>query len=148
MSDREHEELQQLFVCIPELESVYWMRWGVTEVFDTAADRDQASERLEDFRDLLDEDDTEMQEFFATYDAHRDGILAYFDERKTSGVVEGLNNKARVITKRCYGVKKATTLWQRLCLDINVAAQAACRTVQQIKGLTNCIRVKFLGFYT
>ncbi len=87
-------------------------------------------------------------EFFATYEAHREGILAYFEERKSSGVVEGLNNKARVITKRCYGVKKAKTLWQRLCLDINIAAQVLQRSVQKMKTLTQRIRAQFLGYYT
>ncbi len=86
--------------------------------------------------------------FFETYDAHRDGILAYFDARKTSGPIEGLNNKARVITKRCYGVKCAATLWNRLCLDVNLAGLAVSFTVSQIHDLANTIRALFLGFYT
>ena len=44
--------------------------------------------------------------------------LAYFGEHITSGPVEGLNNKDRVITKRCYGVKDTKTLWNLLCLDV------------------------------
>lgn len=124
------------------------MRWGLTEIFDTAQDRAQAAEAMEFYRELLEEDDSELLEFFATYDAHRDGILAYFDERKSSGVVEGVNNKARVITKRCYGVKQAKTLWHRLCLDINIASGVVWRTVQQMKALTQSIRVQFLGYYT
>lgn len=127
---------------------VYLMRWGVTQVFDTAKNRREAQRRLEEYRAIVDEDDPELLEFFAMYDSHRDGILAYFDERKSSGVVEGINNKARVITKRCYGVKDAKTLWNRLCLDLNLAAQAIGRTVAQIAQLTNCIREKFLGYYT
>ena len=33
--------------------------------------------------------------------------------------MEGINNKARVITKRCYGVKSSGTLWNRLILDLD-----------------------------
>lgn len=149
LSDREREELQKLFVCLPELESVYEIRWHITAIFDTADNPEEAAKCLQEYRDMLDEnDDPELLAFFATYEAHRDGILAYFEERKSSGVVEGINNKARVITKRCYGVKKVKTLWQRLCLDINIATQFLTRTVQQMKTLTQRIRDQFLGYYT
>ena len=130
---------------------VYHFRWGVTAIFDEAQDREEAASRLEDYRELVSDQGEEAEAllaFFRTYDEHRDGILAYFDERKTSGVVEGLNNKARVITKRCYGIKSVKTLWNRLCLDVNRAWQTACHTIQRLKELTNLIRCKFLGFYT
>ena len=34
---------------------------------------------------------------------HAAGILAYLDTKMTNGVVEGINNKLRVITRRDYG---------------------------------------------
>lgn len=148
LSEEQAAELRTLFDRLPELEIPYCLRWGVTEVFDTAENREEAERRLEEYRAVLDEDDPELLKFFAAYDAHREGILAYFDEGKTSGVVEGINNKARVITKRCYGVKDVKTLWNRLCLDLNLAAQAVQRTVARIKELTRLIRAKFLGYYT
>lgn len=148
MSDKERGELEKLFAQIPELEQVYWIRWHITDIFDSAEDRAEAKARLQEYRDMLDEDDPELLAFFSTYEAHQDGILAYFDERKSSGVVEGINNKARVITKRCYGVKQAQTIWQRLCLDLNIAGQVLRRTVQQMKSLAHRIQTTFLGYYT
>ena len=50
--------------------------------------------------------------------------MNYFEGRYTSAAVEGINNKARVITKRCYGVKTAKTLLSRLILDLNRASEA------------------------
>jgi len=140
-----------LFARLPELEGPYWCRWVVTEIFDVAADARDAAERLAEYRSLLDagdETDRPLLEFFARYDEHRDGILAYFAERKSSGVVEGLNNKARVITKRCYGVKSTQTLWDRLCLDVNWAGKAIGWTIQQMHHLTQRIRTTFLALYT
>jgi transposase len=148
LTEEEQGQLDDLFKKLPELGSVYWARWGITEVFDTAASPEQAAAWLEDYRELLDEGDTELLGFFATYDAHREGILAYFAEGKSSGVVEGINNKARVITRRCYGVKSVKTLWQRLCLDLNLAARAVGRTVKRMKDLVQRIRATFLGYYT
>jgi len=34
---------------------------------------------------------------------HFDGIVAYFEERLTNGVVEGINNKLRMIARRAFG---------------------------------------------
>jgi transposase len=148
LNEAQQRGLQELFAQLPELEFAYSIRWGVTEVFDQATDAADAASQLAEYRSLLAEEDTELQEFFATYEAHRAGILAYFDERKTSGVVEGLNNKARVITKRCYGVKTTQTLWDRLCLDVNWAHQAISSTVQHMHQLVNRVRARFLALYT
>ena len=63
-------------------------------------------------------------------------------------MVEGINNKARVITRRCYGVKAVKTLWQRQCLNLNLAARAVGRTVKRMKDLVQRIRATFLGYYT
>ncbi len=151
LTPEQQGRLEALFEQIPELGLAWNFRRGITEVFDTAATREEAAAGLEEFRALLDPEDPDNQEllkFFETYDAHKDGILAYFDARKTSGPIEGLNNKARVITKRCYGVKSAGTLWTRLCLDVNLAGMAVAFTVSQIHDLANTIRTLFLGFYT
>ena len=148
LPDEQRRSLETLFAQVPGLEFVYWFRWGVTEVFDQATNEHDAAEQLAAYRALLEEEDQELHRFFATFDAHRDGILAYFRERKNSGVVEGLNNKARVITKRCYGIKDTQTLWNRLCLDVNWASKAVGWTVRQMHELASRIRATFLAIYT
>ncbi|MBK8754138.1 MAG: transposase [Candidatus Competibacteraceae bacterium] len=50
-----------------------------------------------------------------------EGILNYFEGRQTSGFVEGLNNKLKLITRRCYGLDDSIELFQRLWLDIEGA---------------------------
>jgi hypothetical protein len=77
-----------------------------------------------------------------TYERHRDGILAYFAERQTSGQVEGLNNKARVILKRAYGLKSTDSLWTRLILEVNRADEKISRTINEMHQLANRI---FIG---
>jgi transposase len=56
----------------------------------------------------------ELESFVRTFDQWQEEILNYFDARQTSATVEGLNNKARVILKRAYGLKGADSLWTRL----------------------------------
>ncbi len=38
---------------------------------------------------------------------HMDGIVAYIHTRATNGLIEGLNNKARLLTRRAYGFHSA-----------------------------------------
>jgi len=45
-------------------------------------------------------------------------IANYFKGRKTSGFVEGLNNKIKVIKRRCYDLSKIETVFRRLFLDL------------------------------
>jgi transposase len=140
--------LEALFDELPKVGFAVSFRWDVTEVFDTAKDREEAASQLEELRALLDEDDTEFRRFYATYDRWKDGILAYFDDRKTSGVVEGVNAKARVITRRAYGLKTAAAVWTRLQLDLNLAHQAVRHTVQRLRALAQGIQSKFAHYYT
>lgn len=45
-------------------------------------------------------------------------ILNYFKQRLSSGFVEGLNNKIKTMKRRCYGIHKPATLFQRIWLDL------------------------------
>jgi hypothetical protein len=86
----------------------------------------------------------EMDEAFVkTYERWQQGILNYFDGRHTSGPVEGINNKARVITKRAYGLKSASSLWTRLVLDLNLAAEAVGQTIAAIRETASAFRPLF-----
>jgi transposase len=45
-------------------------------------------------------------------------ITNYFHNRHTSGFVEGLNNKIKVLKRRCYGIGNIQHLFQRIYLDL------------------------------
>ena len=50
-----------------------------------------------------------MQNFALLLKRHEAGILNYFDMPISNGAVEGLNNKAKVISHRAYGFRSAKT---------------------------------------
>ena len=62
--------------------------------------------------------------------------------------MEGINNKARVITKRAYGLKSAASLWNRLILDLNRAKDVVGHTISQIQDLVAGFRALFSGVCT
>ena len=147
LTPEEEDQLEELFKTIPDLELAYHFREDIAEIFDTARNRQQAKKRLEELRETV-SDEPELLKFFETYDRWQDGILAYFDRHETSGVVEGLNNKARVITRRSYGLKSAQSLWRRLVLDVNGFVTTVRRTVSEMHALARSIQAKFRGYYT
>ena len=85
----------------------------------------------------------EFDGFIKTFEAWQEEILNYFDAHQTSGPVEGLNNKARVILKRAYGLKSADSLWTRLILDLNRAQDVVLYTVGKIQDLVAGFRAIF-----
>ena len=64
------------------------------------------------------EKNTCLDPFIKTLNNHWTLITNYFADRVTSGFVEGLSNKTKTIKRRCYGIRKTTTLFQRLWLDL------------------------------
>jgi transposase len=144
----EREALERLFAELPVLKNVYEIRLRFKEIFDTAPDYAAAERQLAVLRVQTESLALDFGKFWTTYDNWKTGILNYFGERYTSAAVEGINNKARVITKRCYGVKSSDTLWNRLILDLNRAAEAAVRTIGELREIVGGLKAVFLRFCT
>ncbi|MCP4977166.1 MAG: transposase, partial [Maribacter sp.] len=56
--------------------------------------------------------------FLKTLSKQMEPITNYFIDRHNSGFVEGLNNKIKVIKRRCYGLTNIKHLFQRILLDM------------------------------
>ncbi len=141
-------ELEALFERVPVLGQIYSMRWEATKIFDTAADRSTAEKLLRAWIAQAQTTGLDWQPFITMLENHWDGILAYFDEGRSSGAVEGLNTKLRVITRRGYGIKSISTLWTRALLDVNWAAKKVGETIADIRQLVGRIQAYFAGCYT
>ena len=139
----EMAKLEGLFGKLPRLRTLYEIRVRCRRIFDAALDRRTALRELVWlWVDVL-EHFPALDAFIRTFEAWQDEILNYFDARQTSGPVEGVNNKARVIVKRAYGLKSADSLWTRLVLDLNRAKDVVVQTIEQIRELVAGFRVVF-----
>ena len=139
----EQQALEGLFETIPKLKELYRVRLRFKEIFDTARDRATAARWLRQLRRETERLGLDLSPFFETYDRWKTAILNYFDARQTSAAVEGINNKARVITKRSYGLKSADSLWDRLILDLNRASEAVGWSIEQIRQMANGLKALF-----
>jgi transposase len=82
--------------------------------------KEEAKKRLIKWQDKVRRSSasTCFDKFLTTIDNWLDKIVNYFVNRLSSGFVEGLNNKVKTIKRRCYGILRVTTLFQRLYLDL------------------------------
>jgi len=140
--------LERLFADVPALKDVYEVRLRFKQIFDGAPDRATAEPELAELRARTGTLGLDFSKFWTTYDNWKTGILNYFNGRYTSAAVEGINNKARVITKRCYGVKSSATLWSRLILDLNRASDAAGRSITELREIVSGLKAVFMRFCT
>jgi len=63
----------------------------------------------------------ELLAFIATYERRKEHILNYFDYRYTNGLMEGLNNKNKVIQRMSYGFRTFQTLRGKLLFELSTS---------------------------
>lgn len=140
--------LEALFEKVPTLGVIYHLRWQATAIFDTAQDEATAATALREWIAEACATELDWQPFITMLEGHWDGILAYFEDRRTSGPVEGINNKVRVVMRRGYGIRNLSTLWSRLVLDVNWACRKVGHTIASIRNLAGRIQAVFARVYT
>lgn len=119
LTPEERQKLRRLFEYSPELKLAYTLREELTAIFEMRLTQEEARKRLIKWADKVRRSAlTCFDKFLTTLDNWLDEIVNYFVNRLSSGFVEGLNNKVKTVKRRCYGILRVTTLFQRLYLDL------------------------------
>src|SRR5713101_1411174 len=114
------EKLDRLFMHSPQLKVAYDLCNALTEIFDRHMTKRRAKYALKHWMKRVKSSTLHcFDTFLTTLEKWRDEIANYFLDRQTSGFVEGLNNKIKVIKRRCYGILNVTHLFQRIHLDLS-----------------------------
>jgi transposase len=91
----------------------------LTLIFEQPLSKAQARAYLEGWASLVKESRlTCFDSLLATLDERFDEITNDFLDRPSSGLVEGLNPKIKVLKRRCDGIFSPARLFQRLHLDL------------------------------
>ncbi|QQS54238.1 MAG: ISL3 family transposase [Candidatus Competibacteraceae bacterium] len=107
------------FEQTPALASAYVLRTLLTAIFEHSPDRATAQSRLQRWvKQVAASGLSCFDRFLNTLHHWQDGILNYFEGGHNSGFVEGLNNKLKLLKRRCFGLDDPTELFRRLWLDI------------------------------
>lgn len=111
--------LALLFNHAPILKQVYILREALTGIFNSHLTKSQAIIKLNDWIKWVHELGLScFDTFVGTLQAWMEEISNYFLQRASSGFVEGLNNKIKVIKRRCYGISDIGRLFQHIWLDV------------------------------
>lgn len=97
----------------------YEFREKLTAIFEKDLTNPQATQAIKQWRQAVETSHLLcFDPFLTTLDIYLDEITNYFLHRHSSGFVEGLNNKIKVLKRRCYGLLNLDRLFQRLFLDL------------------------------
>ena len=115
----EQELLKRLFTHTPALQQAYEYREQLTSIFDAPLSKDAAIRQLTAWQQEVRASGLNCYDgFLQTLEKGMEEISNYFLARQNSGFVEGLNNKIKVLKRRCYGIFNLSHLFQRLFLDL------------------------------
>jgi transposase len=122
---REHLELEEqalldrLFDVCPLLRKAYTLREKLTRIFDKDQSKKSGRRAIRRWMAAVRESGLDcFDTFLTTLENRMDIIINYFISRSSSGWVEGLNNKIKVLKRRAYGVKNLGNLFRRIWLDL------------------------------
>jgi len=115
----ELDVLKKLFKLTPLLGTAYLFCYTLTHIFEQPITKAEARSKLRAWKSLVQNSELDcFDRFLRTLEERMDEITNYFTERHNSGFVEGLNNKIKVIKRRCYGILNIDHLFQRLIIDL------------------------------
>jgi transposase len=119
LDEAEQERLETLLAYSPALRQAYRLREQLTVIFDTARSKKEGLRRISFWRQRVEKSGLRCFDgFLKLLDTWQDLIANYFITHQTSSFVEGLNNKLKVLKRRCYGLRNIVRLFQRLTLDL------------------------------
>jgi len=119
LDDAEQTRLSALLAHSPALRMAYTLREQLTTIFDTARSKADGLRRIRLWQWRVVRSGLScFDAFLKLLDSWSEQIANYFINHQTSSFVEGLNNKLKVLKRRCYGLRNVARLFQRLSLDL------------------------------
>jgi transposase len=112
--------VEEIFRCAPALRQAYNLRESLYQIFATKQTKAAAQGALRRWMTRVKGSGlSAFQSFLTTLEARLNEISNYFNRRSSSGWVEGLNNKIKVLKRRCYGLTSIPNFFRRRWLDLN-----------------------------
>ena len=117
-TENEKEVVHMLFKLSPKLKEAYAFSRQFSAIYNSHITPKEAMAQIADW--ILEVKASKLNcfnRFIKTLQGYEDIITNYFINRNSSGFVEGFNNKAKVLKRRCYGLSNPVKFFKRLILD-------------------------------
>lgn len=100
LTEEQQTKLDKILSCSKRLKSAYEWKEEFREIYQTSTTIKEGKIRLEEW--LL-KAQSIYCDVITTIHNHLDGICNYFINRTTSGTMEGINNRIKLIKRQAYG---------------------------------------------
>lgn len=119
LDDEQKTKLEELYRTCPELRTCHELKEDFRKIFEEETSRTRAKARLDGWKRRVKNTGLKsLDRFLVTLDNWEEWILNYFSSGKiTNGVVEGLNNKIKLIKRRAYGYRNNENFRQRILVE-------------------------------
>ena len=119
LKESEKEKLKEVQKVAPVLIEMHSLKEELRNIFET---NKNWSEGLLDLADWLKNISEYFPKSFGTIKRWIGEIIAYFDEGTTQGIVEGINNKLKLIKRRAFGFRNFDNFELRIFLTWQFAS--------------------------
>ncbi len=119
LNEAEQEKLKEVEEVAPILTKMHALKEDLRDIFESSKDW---SEGLLEIADWLKDVSKYFPKSFGTIKRWSGEIIAYFDEGTTQGIVEGINNKLKLIKRRAFGFRNFDNFQLRSFLAWNFAS--------------------------
>jgi len=113
LNDEEKKLLEIILKSSERLRNAYQLKEDFRQIYETDQEPEVAKVKLEEW---LAKASKFYSQVITTIKNHFDGICNYFYNRTTSGKMEGINNKIKVIKRQAYGFTNFDHLRMRLLI--------------------------------
>jgi transposase len=119
LRSEERQVLRKLWKVAPKLKKAYDLRQQLTAIFEQPISKPTAQRKIQAWIRRVQNSGLKcFDEFLKTLEFWWEEITNYFIDRANSGFVEGLNNKLKVLKRRCYGIFNRDHFFRRIYLDL------------------------------
>lgn len=111
--------LAPLFAHSPAIKAAYRLARELTHIYNAHHRKSTANRKMTAWIKTVHDSNVDcLSTFIKTLKKNQTIVCNYFIRRETSGWVEGINNKVKVIKRRCYGLTNLKHFFQRIFLDL------------------------------
>jgi transposase len=104
LTDTQQEKLKQVYENCPTLKMAHRLKECLRHIFECSSTKEKAIRRLQRWCRIAEQEHL-FPTFRKTLARWIDKIANYFHQRTTSGMVEGINNKVKLIKRRAFGFR-------------------------------------------
>ena len=114
LNDEERAKIESVKKVAPELGEMYQKKEAFRDIFESCITSDEGFDKLLEWTEIAYQYFPKSCQTISRWIAE---IIAYFDNRTTQGVVEGINQKIKLIKRRAYGLTNFDSFRRRILLN-------------------------------